>query len=79
MLLKENGSKSRLVVTTQGSEPVLAVQHGEIIKFSVDTLAKDDEPSFEVMRIERRMLVISQACLARSPARMKVTLRMGVT
>ena len=27
MLPKENGSRSRVVVTTQGSEPVVAVQH----------------------------------------------------
>jgi adenosine kinase len=41
MLPKENGSRSRLVVITQGSDPVVAVQHGEIIKFPVDTLAKE--------------------------------------
>ena len=42
MLPKENGSTSRLVIITQGSDPVVAVQHGNIIKFPVETLAKEE-------------------------------------
>merc|ERR1712055_142717 len=42
MLPKENGSTSRLVIITQGADPVVAVQHGNIIKFPVETLAKED-------------------------------------
>eukprot|EP00090_Calanus_glacialis_P024714 TRINITY_DN383_c0_g1_i1.p1 TRINITY_DN383_c0_g1~~TRINITY_DN383_c0_g1_i1.p1 ORF type:complete len:343 (-),score=107.74 TRINITY_DN383_c0_g1_i1:64-1092(-) len=41
MLPKENGSTSRLVVITQGSDPVIAVQHGKILKFPVESLAKE--------------------------------------
>eukprot|EP00092_Neocalanus_flemingeri_P011836 GFUD01012765.1.p1 GENE.GFUD01012765.1~~GFUD01012765.1.p1 ORF type:complete len:343 (-),score=110.85 GFUD01012765.1:371-1399(-) len=40
MLPKENGSTSRLVVITQGSDPVVAVQHGKIMKFPVESLDK---------------------------------------
>ena len=42
MLPKENRSTSRLVIITQGADPVVAVQHGNIIKFPVETLAKED-------------------------------------
>jgi len=41
MLPKENGSTSRLVIITQGSEPVIAVEHGKIKKFPIEPLAKD--------------------------------------
>merc|ERR1712098_124859 len=41
MLPKENGSTSRLVIITQGSEPVIAVEHGKIKKFTIEPLAKD--------------------------------------
>lgn len=37
---KENGSKSRLVVITQGSEPVVVVEHGKVHKFPVEKLSK---------------------------------------
>merc|ERR1711874_767511 len=36
MLPKENGSKSRLVVITQGSDPVVVVEHGKVLKFEVE-------------------------------------------
>jgi len=39
MLPKENGSKSRLVVITQGSDPVVVVEHGKVLKFEVEKLA----------------------------------------
>jgi len=42
MLPKENGSTSRLVIITQGAEEVVAVQHGKIIKFPVESLDKAD-------------------------------------
>ena len=41
MLPKENGSTSRLVVITQGSDHVVVVQHGQIVKFPVESLAKE--------------------------------------
>ena len=41
MLPKENGSTSRLVIITQGSDPVIVVQHGKVLKFPVDSLAKE--------------------------------------
>ena len=41
MLPKENGSTSRLVIITQGSEPVIAEEHGKIKKFPIEPLAKD--------------------------------------
>jgi len=39
MLPKENGSKGRLVVITQGSDPVVVVQQGKVLKFPVEKLA----------------------------------------
>jgi len=41
MLPKENGSTSRLVIITQGSDPVIVVQHGKVLKFPVESLAKE--------------------------------------
>jgi len=41
MLPKENGSTSRLVVITQGADPVIAVQHGKILNFPVEPIKKD--------------------------------------
>jgi len=38
MLPKENGSRSRLVVITQGSEPVITVQHGKVASWPVEKL-----------------------------------------
>ena len=31
MLPKENGSKGRLVIITQGADPVVCVQHGQVV------------------------------------------------
>ena len=36
MLPKENGSKSRLVIITQGEGPVVAVEHGNVKSFPVE-------------------------------------------
>lgn len=41
MLPKENGSKSRLVVITQGSDPVIVVEHGKVLQFPVTSLSND--------------------------------------
>jgi len=41
-LPKENGSRSRLVVITQGAENVVAVQHGQVLEFPVTSLAKEE-------------------------------------
>ena len=38
MLPKENGSRSRLVVITQGSEPVITVQHAKVASWPVEKL-----------------------------------------
>jgi len=40
-LPKENGSRSRLVVITQGSDPVIVVEHGKILTFPVESLDKE--------------------------------------
>ena len=40
MLPKENGSKGRLVVITQGEGPVIAVDKGEVRTFPVSPLDK---------------------------------------
>jgi len=40
-LPKENGSRSRLVVITQGSDPVIAVQHGKLHSFPVKSIPKE--------------------------------------
>lgn len=42
MLPKENGSKSRLVIITQGEGPVVAVEHGKVKTFPVEALEKSD-------------------------------------
>jgi len=42
MLPKENGSKSRLVVITQGEGPVIAVEHGKVRSYPVTPLASSD-------------------------------------
>jgi len=42
MLPKENGSKSRLVVITQGEGPVIAVEHGKVKTYSVTPLDKTE-------------------------------------
>ena len=41
MLPKENGSKSRLVIITQGEGPVVAVEHGNVKSFPVE--GKDEK------------------------------------
>lgn len=41
-LPKENGSRSRLVVITQGSEPVIAVEHGVVRTFPVQTIPREE-------------------------------------
>merc|ERR1712080_112412 len=41
MLPKENGSKSRLVIITQGSDPVIVVEHGKVLQFPVISLPND--------------------------------------
>jgi len=42
MLPKENGSRSRLVIITQGEGPVVAVEHGNVKSFPVEALEKSD-------------------------------------
>lgn len=42
MLPKENGSKSRLVVITQGEGPVIAVEHGQVKTWAVTPLDKSE-------------------------------------
>jgi len=42
MLPKENGSKSRLVIITQGSDPVIAVEHGKVKTYPVTPLEKSE-------------------------------------
>jgi len=42
MLPKENGGKSRLVVITQGADPVVVVSEGEVSEFPVKPLAASD-------------------------------------
>lgn len=37
---QENGSRSRLVVITQGSDPVIAVEHGKLHSFPVAAIPK---------------------------------------
>lgn len=41
MLPKENGSRSRLVIITQGSDPVVAVKDGQVFEFAAEKLAAD--------------------------------------
>jgi len=41
-LPKENGSKSRLVVITQGSDPVIVVEHGKVLEFAPEKLSADE-------------------------------------
>merc|ERR1719460_3211469 len=41
-LPKENGSRSRLVVITQGSDPVIAVEHGKLHSFPVAPIPKEE-------------------------------------
>ena len=41
MLPKENGSTSRLVIITQGSDPFIVVQHGKVLNFPVESLANE--------------------------------------
>lgn len=41
MLPKENGSKGRIVVITQGSEPVVYVENGQVSEFPVQKLSAD--------------------------------------
>jgi len=42
MLPKENGSRSRLVIITQGSDPVIAVEHGKVKTYPVTPLEKSE-------------------------------------
>jgi len=42
MLPKENGSRSRVVVITQGSEPVVVVQEGVVTEYPVAPLKSED-------------------------------------
>ena len=41
MLPKENGSKGRLVIITQGADPVVCVQHGQVRTFTAERLPAD--------------------------------------
>jgi len=41
MLPKENGSKGRLVIITQGSDPVICVENGQVFEFAADKLSAD--------------------------------------
>jgi len=41
MLPKENGSRGRIVIITQGSDPVVCVQNGEVFEFPAEKLTDD--------------------------------------
>jgi len=41
MLPKENGSRSRLVIITQGSDPVVCVKDGQVLEFPAEKLPAD--------------------------------------
>ena len=41
MLPKENGSKGRLVIITQGSDPVICVENGQVLEFAAEKLTAD--------------------------------------
>jgi adenosine kinase len=41
MLPKENGSRGRTVIITQGSDPVVCVENGQVSEFPADKLAAD--------------------------------------
>jgi len=41
MLPKENGSRSRLVIITQGSDPVVCVKDGQVLEFPAERLPAD--------------------------------------
>jgi len=40
-LPKENGSTGRLVIITQGSDPVICVENGQVLEFAADRLPKE--------------------------------------
>merc|ERR1712113_501431 len=42
MLPKENGSKGRLVIITQGSDPVICVENGQVLEFAAEKLSADN-------------------------------------
>ena len=46
MLPKENGSTSRLVIISQGSDPFIVVQHGKVLNFPVESLANEGIVNF---------------------------------
>jgi len=41
MLPKENGSKGRLVIITQGSDPVICVENGQVLEFAAEKISSD--------------------------------------
>merc|ERR1711887_209637 len=41
MLPKENGSRGRLVIITQGPDPVICVENGQVLEFAADKLSAD--------------------------------------
>merc|ERR1712062_887551 len=41
MLPKENGSKGRLVIITQGADPVICVNNGQVLEFAAEKLSAD--------------------------------------
>jgi len=41
MLPKENGSRGRLVIITQGPDPVICVENGQVLEFAADKLGAD--------------------------------------
>merc|ERR1712241_1384856 len=41
MLPKENGSRGRLVIITQGADPVVGVNNGEVVEFPAERLPAD--------------------------------------
>jgi len=41
MLPKENGSRGRTVIITQGSDPVVCVENGEVFEFAAEKLSAD--------------------------------------
>merc|ERR1711915_528591 len=43
MLPKENGSKGRLVIITQGSDPVICVENGEVLEFKAEKLPAENQ------------------------------------